>query len=146
MPGHKFRVKHKNGDSLDYRRANLFCGNKYYLYDTYVVGECFDGRTFKVDLEDYKKISSFVWSINSSGYVYANYDGRMLAQHRLIMEIVNESKICVDHINFEKSDNRKCNLRLATKSQNCSYQKPDKSNKSGVVGVCFVNKTQRWMA
>lgn len=52
----------------------------------------------------------------------------------------------IDHINGIKTDNRICNLREATNSQNGKNLPISKANKSGIKGVCFEKQTQRWKA
>lgn len=52
----------------------------------------------------------------------------------------------VDHINGNGLDNRRSNLRLATKSQNMANVRLTKSNKSGVKGVHWRNREKRWVA
>lgn len=52
----------------------------------------------------------------------------------------------IDHINGIKTDNRICNLREATNSQNGKNLGLSKANKSGVKGVSFENYTQKWKA
>lgn len=49
----------------------------------------------------------------------------------------------VDHINGIKNDNRWCNLRAATRSQNCANARIQKSNTSGLKGASF--KTREGM-
>lgn len=43
----------------------------------------------------------------------------------------------VDHINGDKSDNRRSNLRVCTQAQNCANSKRPVSNISGYKGVHF---------
>ncbi|MFA5898014.1 MAG: HNH endonuclease [Hyphomicrobium sp.] len=50
----------------------------------------------------------------------------------------------VDHANRDKSDDRMCNLRVATRSENCRNMKS--ANASGFRGVCLVAGQARWRA
>ena len=52
----------------------------------------------------------------------------------------------IDHINLDKSDNRFCNLRLATKSQNSANKTKMSNNKSGYKVVSFLKSSQKWVA
>ena len=52
----------------------------------------------------------------------------------------------IDHINGIKTDNRACNLREATNSQNGKNLKLSKANTSGHKGVCFDKQTGKWRA
>jgi HNH endonuclease/AP2 domain len=52
----------------------------------------------------------------------------------------------VDHINGVKIDNRACNLREATNSQNGKNLKLSKANKTGIAGVCWNKKHQSYRA
>ena len=50
----------------------------------------------------------------------------------------------MDHRNGVRHDNRWANLRTCTPTQNASNRKPQANNKSGVVGVHWREKGQRW--
>nr|DAG87205.1 MAG TPA: homing endonuclease [Herelleviridae sp.] len=52
----------------------------------------------------------------------------------------------VDHINRDKNDNRKKNLRTVIHSQNGKNRSRQYNNKSGYTGACFDNTTQKWRA
>ena len=50
----------------------------------------------------------------------------------------------VDHIDGNKTNNKIENLRAATKSQNQHNSKINKNNKSGVKGVCWDKRKNKW--
>jgi hypothetical protein len=93
--------------------------NKYTFHDTYVEGYTEKDEVFYFDLEDYDKIKDCYWHIEE-GYVRnenrVNKKRVRIAMHRLLLDAPDG--IIVDHINQNRADNRKCNLRFATKSQN----------------------------
>lgn len=108
--------------------------NKYDLTHEYGIGYTTKGEIFYFDLEDYGKIKPYSWG-TANGYICARINGKTTRMHRFIL---NASKI-VDHINHNKADNRKFNLRECTPSQNSM-------NRDGVLGVTFAKSKNRWNA
>lgn len=78
--------------------------------------------------------------------VRSHYDvgiSRTVYMHRLIM---NAAKgITVDHRDHNTLDNRRSNLRLATRSQQAFNTKIQARNTSGHRGVSFCKRTGMWM-
>lgn len=72
------------------------------------------GGAFLIDECDYDFVSGFGWHISNSGYPCRNNDKRLL--HRLLMNPPGDK--VVDHINGDKLDNRRSNLRIANNSIN----------------------------
>ena len=69
------------------------------------------------DLEDWEYLKEYYWNLNTNGYVTAVTSGRKRAMmHKLIMP--DNTYEVVDHINRNKLDNRKGNLRYTTYSVN----------------------------
>ena len=66
-----------------------------------------------IDIEDIDKVKNIKWRLNCNGYVINNSSTNIFL-HRKILG-VNEY---VDHINGNRLDNRKCNLRICTQSTN----------------------------
>jgi hypothetical protein len=90
--------------------------NAYDLSNDYGIGYTSKGIEFYFDLEDYEVISQYNWSLSSRGYLINTSKDKMISIHRLIMNA--PSDLMVDHINHNKLDNRKENLRLCNASQN----------------------------
>jgi hypothetical protein len=84
----------------------------------------------------------------SDGYVYVRYDGRRLLAHRLawikLTGVAPDGQI--DHINMIRSDNRACNLRLASVAENNRNRTLQSNNTSGYKGVTFHKGTGKYQA
>lgn len=93
-----------------------------------------------VDDEDFDSLSKFTWHLATNGY--AAKDGGMVLMHRLIMGVGKGQRI--DHANRDKLDNRRCNLRIATASQNNANSRKRTNATSKYKGVSFENYTGRW--
>ena len=105
--------------------------NKFEIVDNFVVGFTHKNEKFIFDVDDYDIVSQYTWHKLNNGYFCYKNKNQCILLHRLIMNPPDE--IDIDHINHDKSDNRKSNLRFATRSQNLvnkSYQ-----NKTGYRGV-----------
>lgn len=106
---------------------------------------------FYIDKEDKEKIESYYWFFDQKGRVKARdrTNNKLLSLHRLIMNA--QKRDIVDHIkhpvgNEHKIDNRKSNLRISTNQQNCFNQGIRKNNSSGITGVSWLEKNQKWRA
>ncbi len=97
-----------------------------------------------IDLEDYIKISDYYWSIGSSGYAYSRTNGSKNIMHRFLMD--TPENLQVDHINRNKIDNRKINLRNVEPYINARNKKISSKNTSGHQGVDYQKKEDKWRA
>lgn len=101
------------------------------------------GQVAVVDDEDYEMlVTGSRWCVNG-GYAFNASRGRM---HRLIVKA--PAGVMVDHINGDKLDNRKENLRLCTNSTNQANRKAARgvSKFKGVVLEHRKNGRQFWKA
>ena len=81
------------------------------------------------------------------GYVKIKWNRRLYQAHRLIFAFhYSWMPEEVDHINGNRSDNRIENLRAATKSLNQLNAKLRVDSRSGVKGVHWCERDQRWVA
>ena len=73
-------------------------------------------------------------------------DGSRYRAHRLAwLYMTGEwSRGDIDHINTYKADNRFCNLREATRSQNSANSPKQCNNVSGFEGVSWVKRDRKW--
>ncbi|MAU10639.1 MAG: Fis family transcriptional regulator [Anaerolineaceae bacterium] len=105
------------------------------------------GAVALVDDADFPWLTSMgSWRLNSSGYAvhYATHNShrRTLYMHRLILK--PDPGIQVDHINRDRLDNRRENLRFATRSQNQANKGLPINNTSQYKGVSW--RKGKWEA
>ena len=92
------------------------------------------GKSFIIDAADLPLVKAYSWSIDDHGYARSwckEYGYFKL--HRLLMGVDNPKM--VDHINGDRSDNRRSNLRSVTATQNSQNSKMRSSNRTGYKGV-----------
>jgi len=89
-----------------------------------------------------------VGSRGACGHLKLKLDGRSIYVHRVIWKLVTgeDPDKCIDHINGDPSDNRWCNLRLATPSENTCNSKLSRRNSSGFKGVTPAATKGKWQA
>jgi hypothetical protein len=92
-----------------------------------------------VDDEDFEYLNQFNWCFNIKDGAVAHtpksgHNGKIMKMYKIIMNA--PKKMEVDHINGDKLDNRKENLRVCTHSENMKNIKILRSNNtSGFKGV-----------
>lgn len=108
------------------------------------------GEAIIVDDEDFERVSAYKWGISTRGYArrHAKSHGRRFAvmMHRFILGIDNGDPRIVDHANGIKTDNRRSNLRICSKSQNGYNQSAQRNNTTGYKGVTRHIQTGRFIA
>ena len=95
-----------------------------------------------IDIEDIDLIKDFKWHLNSQGYVETTSNKKNILLHQLLMNRIGiKDGLVVDHINRNRLDNRRCNLRLITLQQNAINRSIRSDNKTGVSNV-FMNRNK----
>ncbi len=98
----------------------------------------------QVDDLDFPWLNKFNWTVNNQGYAWKSNWGRKpshFLMHRLIMRAQKGQE--VDHINGDRLDNRRENLRIATHKQN-SYNSKSRGGSSQYKGVTWDKQTNKW--
>lgn len=103
------------------------------------------GTIVLVDDDDLELVSKYKWWIVPQGYAVTKIkrnDGsrRTIGMHRIILG--DPPTPAIDHINRNKLDNRKSNLRACSDSQNCRNKPTIKGKSSKHRGVSF--RRGRW--
>lgn len=102
-----------------------------------------------VDDEDFEWLNQWKWYY-SNGYAMRKphirgskpYRSDIIQMHRLVNK--TPIKFQTDHINRNPLDNRKCNLRTVTLQKNHFNMKPKQNNISGMLGVNWSKKINKW--
>ncbi len=111
------------------------------------------GHSAIVDAADVDRLCAFRWcaTVTKSGHVYAmrrakGADGKRHAimMHRAVLDAT--PGLDVDHINGDTLDNRRSNLRLASRSQNAANRHREIASSSTYRGVHPNHRGGRWRA
>jgi hypothetical protein len=107
------------------------------------------GEEILVDDCVFEWVSKHTWCLNNNGYAQRSikHNGKWITQsiHRMIMN-VTDPKVLVDHINGNKLDNTRSNLRLCSKSENMRNRGPQKNSQSGIKGLYYHKRDDQWQA
>ncbi len=99
-----------------------------------------------VDPEDYDWAMRWTWRMIAGSYagrtVYNRETGRAdtIYLHRALMGLRAGDREQVDHVNRDRLDNRRSNLRVVTVAQQAQNKGPRRDSRSGLRGACWVGK------
>lgn len=82
------------------------------------------------------------WYLDKAGYVRKKIGGKTVLLHHFII-----GKLNIDHKNGNKRDNRRCNLRIASVTQNAQNRRKNKILSSQYKGVSYKadgKRIKRW--
>lgn len=109
------------------------------------------GKYAIVDPEDFERLNQYKWFCTHYGYAARKMPMKLRKgkeQHVLMHKELCPAPdgMVVDHINRNPSDNRKANLRPATKQQNCWNAKfKRKPGSSRYTGIYFDKRKGKWL-
>jgi hypothetical protein len=112
--------------------------------------ELTQGKSAIVDDADYERLSCWKWFAHSGGYAVRNAPMvagvryGILYMHRLIVDAPTSTE--VDHINGNKLDNRRSNLRICDPSLNQANRKIRQNTTSQFKGVRYRADRKKWEA
>jgi len=99
-----------------------------------------------VDDGDFEKVSGYSWNLHSQGYATAYVGGGRKKQAYVLMHhLVVGKNVETDHVNGNKLDNQRANLRQCSRSQNNANQRKTRGS-SKFKGVRFHKQNRKWTA
>jgi len=118
------------------KKRTKFDPNEIIIGDQVCVMKLYNSKNVEIaetvfDKEDFEKIKQYKWYLCQTGYA-TNFKTRKRI-HQLLMECPKGME--VDHKDGNKLNNKRENLRPATKSQQGQNRGPSKANKLGLRGV-----------
>jgi hypothetical protein len=145
-------VDHINNNSLDNRKCNLrictYKENNLNMRKRFTIKHNFvkrddgfweyDPGPLLIDKENLHLINRIFISIRKT-----NGTSKKELLHRLIVKIDNNNNN-IDHINMNRMDNRKINLRICTKKENMMNRKSHINSTSKYKGVSWNKTKEKW--
>lgn len=109
------------------------------------------GYTAMVDDEDFKYLCRFAWyhvPARSGTYayrpIYKDGERTSLPMHREIMGLLPGDYRQVDHINHNRLDNRRSNLRVVSNEENCCNRQLRKDSGTKLKGVGWHKRVKKY--
>lgn len=93
-----------------------------------------------IDTEDVNKCKKHKWFLSKRGYPTSRINGKLICLHKYIFSAEN-----IDHIDRDRFNNRKSNLRECSYSQNIMNQ-TSRGGTGRYKGVWFDKKNNKWAA
>jgi len=120
--------------------------NECRIEDDVCFMELTQGKECLLDVSDMELVCEHRWSAHKEGnsfYVASSAKVKRGKIHRLILD--TPCGLDTDHINREGLDNRRCNLRTVTRSQN-NLNTVSLKGSSSYLGVSWHNSANKWEA
>jgi hypothetical protein len=96
-----------------------------------------------IELQDVHKVLPYKWCLSDHGYVVTGAGKTRQHLHRLIADIPDNME--TDHIDGDKLNNRRSNLRVATRKNN-NQNRRAWGVTSKYKGVAWKKQTRKWCA
>lgn len=100
------------------------------------------GKKAIVDDEDYDRVSKLKWQYHTGGYAKSGV--KTIRLHRFILNA--PPNLEVDHINGNKLDCRKSNIRLCSRKQNVRSVPKRKDTTNKYKGTHFLKHRNKWIS
>lgn len=104
------------------------------------------GAVAIIDEADLHLLVPHSWRLTRDGYAASSVKQSFTLLHRRLLGLEKGDGKSVDHIDGDRLNNRRSNLRVCTHSENMRNQGKHTRNASGFKGVFWNKKDKRWQA
>lgn len=173
VTGHNLKKKNKPTIScgcfmIEKNREVQKKNNHIEEVDGYCIGYTTKGERFIFDKEDKDLVERFCWhihhkkikhkdgSVNDSQYLCSTMTNcskvdtvkkrGYITLSRLLMNVLDDNAVVVDHINGDTMDNRKENLRICTQEKNNYNKKISNYSSTKIKGVTYKKQINKYYA
>lgn len=94
------------------------------------------GKFAEIDEEDVQTVAGIRWHVNDAGYAVNRNHHKTVRMHRIINQ--TPDNLVTDHINGNRLDNQRSNLRSVSHVENAKYR-------HGTIGYCWDKSKSKWM-
>jgi hypothetical protein len=119
-------------------------GCKFQIVKNIAIFTTNGGSEFVVSSCDADNVSRHGWCLSNTGYIVAHINRRVSTLHGFLLG--KSDRALIDHINGDRTDNRRENLRRVNDFQNSQNQNISTRNTSGYKGVHWNKTVQKWQA
>jgi len=114
-------------------------------YPEFMTCELTRGQRFMFSKGDIETVQKHCWCYGQ-GYAATTIGDKMHKFHNILLGFQPTEQETIDHIDCNRLNNRRENLRVASRRTQNINQTIHKNNTSGVRGVCYKQTGNRWVA
>jgi len=114
-------------------------------YPEYMTCELTRGQRFMFSKDDIETLQRYSWCC-SHGYAVTNIGDKMHKFHNILLGFQPTEQETLDHIDCNCLNNRRENLRVASRRTQMINQTFHKNSISGIRGVCYEQTKNTWVA
>lgn len=149
---HLYQIK-KYNKIIDESQRTIFTKNEFIILKDYaeiVIYNFLNKEILRtmIDTEDVEKCKQYKWCYsNSSGYCCTTINKKIILLHNYILGLFDkDSYNCVDHIDRNKTNNKKNNLRICMENDNHKNLSKRQKTSSDIIGVSWSQERKKWVA